>query len=302
MTTRSLRYTTDTNSTPPGLPTVSEVMGRAGRENFRVASRLLDPGVRSDLIAFYGFARFVDEIGDAYAGDRLAALDWVEAETLAALDDPAGRHTLVARAASSIRALHIDPQPLFDLVEANRADQVVSSYETFEDLVGYCTLSANPVGRLVLAAFHCSTRGAEELSDAICTGLQIVEHCADMVEDYRAGRVYVPGEDWRRFDVEPSVLSSARVSNYELRALVAFEVARARRFLDSGLPLVGMLPARLRFAVAGFWAGGRAAIDQIAACDFDVFAPARPPRPSRVAVHLLGAARSAATLRHRPQP
>ncbi len=241
------------------------------------------------MLSFYGFARFVDEIGDAYVGDRIAALDWVASTTKAALEGTGGGHPLIARAAASVRELGTDPRPLFDLVEANRMDQRNPRYETFDDLLRYCTLSANPVGRLVLAAFRCDARGAEEHSDSICTGLQIVEHCADMAEDYRAGRIYIPADDWRRFDVEPSAVTSRAGSSYELRALVAFELARARRFLDAGLPLVDLLPPRLRWATAGFWAGGRGAIDRIASRDFDVSAPAATPKASRVLLHLVGA-------------
>ena len=289
MTTRSLDFTTDDEATPSGLPTVPDILGRAGRENFRVASRIVDATARRHLLSFYGFARFVDEIGDAYVGDRIAALDWVASTTKAALEGTGGGHPLIARAAASVRELGTDPRPLFDLVEANRMDQRNPRYETFDDLLRYCTLSANPVGRLVLAAFRCDARGAEEHSDSICTGLQIVEHCADMAEDYRAGRIYIPADDWRRFDVEPSAVTSRAGSSYELRALVAFELARARRFLDAGLPLVDLLPPRLRWATAGFWAGGRGAIDRIASRDFDVSAPAATPKASRVLLHLVGA-------------
>ncbi len=301
MTTRSLDFTIDDEAVPSGLPTVPDILGRAGRENFRVASRIVDATTRRHLVAFYGFARFVDEIGDAYGGDRIAALDWVAAKTRAALDEPGNQHPLIARAAESVRELETDAKPLFDLVDANRMDQHNSHYETFEDLLHYCTLSANPVGRLVLAAFRCSVPGALEHSDSICTGLQIVEHCADIAEDYRVGRIYVPAEDWRRFDVEPSAVISPAGSSNELRALVAFELARARRFLDAGLPLVDLLPARLRWATAGFWAGGRAAIDRIALRNFDISTAASAPKASRVLLHLVDAFVRQSKLR-RPKP
>lgn len=265
-------------------------MGRAERENFRVVSRLVPPGVRRYLVSFYGYARFVDEIGDNYAGDRLAALDWVAAETAGALDSLDGRHPLVRDAAASVRELRADAQPLFDLIEANRMDQAASDYETFEDLLSYCALSANPVGRLVLAAFDHSSAEANRLSDSICTGLQLVEHCADMTEDYRSGRVYMPVVDWERFGCSPAELGSGLPSSGALRAMVAFEVSRARRFLDAGAPLVDTLPGALAWAVAGFWAGGMAAADRIAERDFDVSRPARQPSPTRVAFHLVRAA------------
>jgi len=299
VTTRSLQYSYKNLPTPPSLPSVENVMRRSKRENFKVVSRLVPSDVRRHLIAFYGYARFVDEIGDAYTGDRLAALDWLASETAGALDAVAGRHPLVRAAADSVRELGVEAQPLFDLIEANRMDQVACRYDTFEDLLRYCTLSANPVGRLVLAAFGHSEAEANRLSDSICTGLQLVEHCADMTEDYRNGRVYVPEVDWVRFGCNPAELSNGLPSSCALRALVAFEVSRARRFLDAGLPLLDMLPGVLAWAVAGFWAGGRAAADRIAGHDFDVSRPARQPSPTRLAVHLVRAAPR--TIRHKAQ-
>ena len=237
-------------------------------------------------MAFYGFARLVDQVGDAYRGDRRAALDWLEAETTAALEDPAGRHNLVASAARSVRELGVAPRPLFDLIEANRRDQDRNSYETFEELRDYCRLSADPVGRLVLAAFGFSDPQRVGLSDAICTGLQLVEHWQDVREDALAGRVYLPGRDLRRFGVDATELTGAGPASPALRALMAFEVARAREWLDRGRPLIATLPGRCRVAVAGFWAGGHAALDTIAGRDFDVLRPAGRPRPDRVAARM----------------
>lgn len=282
MTTRSQPYTPSPVSPPIGLPSVSEVSARAGGENFTVASRLLPALARRHLVAFYGFARLVDEIGDTFAGDRLGALEWAEHETHRAFDAPAGCHPLISAATTSVVELGIEADPLFMLIEANRRDQVVTTYETFDQLVDYCRYSANPVGRLTLAALGCDSATNRKLSDLICTGLQLAEHCQDVAEDARAGRTYIPAEDLRRFGVEASQLTSGRPAGAALRALMVFEVARARRFLDAGGPLIQAVRGRPRLAVAGFWAGGQAALDGIAAEDFDVLS--RPPRTRRAAV------------------
>src|SRR5262249_42351654 len=167
---------------------------------FRVASRLLPRSARAHLLAFYGFARLVDQLGDAYAGDRGAPLDWVESQTRAALEDPGcpELHPLVARAAASVRTLRADPGLLTDRIAANRQDQVVTGYATFDDLAAYCRLSANPVGRLVLAAFGMATPQREQWSDAICTGLQLAEHWQDVAEDAPAGRGDLPADRMAR--------------------------------------------------------------------------------------------------------
>jgi squalene synthase HpnC len=283
VTIRSLPYTYVGPDAPPGLPPPEAILGRAAGENFKVASRLLAGSGRRHLLAFYGYARLVDELGDSYEGDRLAALDWVEADVHRALEGPDPAHPLVAPAAASVLELEVDPQPLFDLIEANRLDQRASEWRTFDDLLSYCRLSANPVGRLVLGAFGRSDAGAVAYSDQVCTGLQLVEHWQDVQEDARAGRIYLPEVDLRRFAVDPTTLSGPGPAPAELRALMVFETARARDWLERGAPLVGLLSGRARFAVAGFVAGGFSALDDISARDFDVLRAPRRVRPLRLA-------------------
>jgi squalene synthase HpnC len=251
------------------------------------------------LLAFYGYARLVDELGDAYDGDRSAALDWIETEVNLALADPeqAGLHPLVARAAAAVRAVGADPRSLTDLIAANRQDQVTTSYPAFEDLVAYCRLSANPVGRLVLAAFGVDTPERQRWSDAICTALQLAEHWQDVAEDAKAGRIYLPADDMARFGVTPSELITSPPASIWLRALMAFQVARARRLLEEGAPLVVSLRGRPRWAVAGFWAGGAAALDAIAARGFDPLAGAPRPDPSRVARQMAAVLRGSVSKR-----
>ncbi len=185
------------------LPPENLVLGRASSENFPVASRLLPASRRADLMALYGWARLVDQLGDDYPCDRLRALAQVEWQLKAALarQPVVDIHPLVARMAEAVRRLDLPTEPLFDLVQANRQDQLVSRYETFDELVGYCKLSANPVGRTVLAIFGVSTPPRVAWSDSICTALQLVEHWQDVSEDALVGRVYLPGADLSRFGV-----------------------------------------------------------------------------------------------------
>ncbi len=264
------------------------ILGRAAGENFTVASRLLPRSTRHHLMAFYGYARLADYLGDEFEGDRLAALNWLEAETRRASEDPhdAPLHPLVAQGVTSARELGLDTSPFFDLISANVADQTVTRYATFEDLLGYCHLSANPVGRLVLGVFGYQDPAYLAWSDAICTGLQLAEHWHDVGEDARAGRIYLPTADLERFGVAPDELTTAGPASVAWRALMVFEVSRARRCLEEGAPLLGRLTGRAKWAVAGFWAGGQAALDGIAARRFDVSGPTARPRVARVAVHL----------------
>lgn len=274
---------------PQSLPSEQAVLGRMAGENFPVALRVLPARSRENLVGIYGFARLTDEIGDNPAerpADREATLDWLEGELDRALADP-GRgdlHPLVTRPAAMVDRLGTDPQPLRDLIEANRLDQRQTRYQTEDDLFAYCRLSANPVGRLVLAAFEASTPQRQAWSDRVCTALQLAEHWQDVGEDANNGRIYLPQEDLERFEVAESDLRAARAGP-KLRALLVFEVARARRLLDEGAPLVRDLRGWARVAVAGFVAGGYAALDALADAGFDPLAAKAVPAKAGLAKH-----------------
>ena len=222
---------------PHALPGANDVLSRAAGENFPVALRVLPAALRRDLSGLYGFARLADQLGDAYHGDRLAALDWLEGDLRRALaGEPA--HELVGPIAATVGRRQLDPTPLFDLIQANRQDQTTTAYATFDDLVAYCRLSANPVGRMVLGIFDQADPRRVGWSDAICTGLQLAEHWGDVAEDAAAGRVYLPQDDLDRFGVDPKELLGTAHGRPALRALMAFEADRARRYLRQGTPLV----------------------------------------------------------------
>jgi squalene synthase HpnC len=241
---------------------------KASRENFPVASRLLPRDVRSHLMAIYGFARLTDDVGDEAEGDRMALLDWLDDELKLAAEGQA-IHPVFRRLTPVIRELDLSLEPFENLIEANRVDQSVTRYGTFDDLVGYCMLSAAPVGRLVLAIFRVATPQRTEWSDQVCIALQLVEHLQDLGEDARRGRIYMPLEDLSEFGCAEDELLAA-TTNDAWRALVAKEVRRTRELLSAGDPLAASLPIRARLAVAGFVGGGLAATDAIERADYDV--------------------------------
>jgi squalene synthase HpnC len=261
------------------LPEPAAVMAQSRAENFSVASRLLPRRVRAQLLAVYGFARLVDDTGDEVAGDRLALLGEIEADLERLWAGEAPRYELIARLEAARTEHDLPIQPFRALIEANRRDQRVHRYATFAELVGYCELSANPVGELVLRIFDAATPERLELSGHVCTALQLVEHWQDVAEDYAAGRIYIPQEDLARFGVTEGELGEASASP-ALRELMTFEVQRARRLLDLGAPLVGTLRGRPGFAVRAFVAGGRAALRAIERSGYDVLAG--QPRAGRV--------------------
>ncbi len=280
-------------STEPARVITAQAGAKAADENFPVALRLLPGRYRQHLTAVYGFARSADDMGDeAPPAQRMALLDELEAD-LGRLYRPgpggAGPRLPVIRAlAPAVVQCAIPAQPFLDLIEANRQDQLVTRYRTFDELLGYCRLSANPVGRIVLRVFGAATPRREQLSDLVCTALQLAEHWQDVAEDLRAGRVYLPGKDLAAYGVTEADLAAPSASP-QVRALLAFEVRRAADLLGEGARLTGTLRGYARAAVAGYVAGGRAALAAITASDCDVLAATPRPGKARVAAELLRA-------------
>jgi squalene synthase HpnC len=260
--------TTDVRPEIGALPAHAKIRARAGGENFTVASALLGRHTARELLTIYDYARLVDELGDSAPGDRSALLDVLEREVEAAFAGTPS-HPIMQALAETIRAHDLPRHPFLRLIEANRRDQVQPEYETIEDLVAYCELSANPVGELVLHVFDAATPTTVELSDDVCTALQLIEHWQDVGEDAAHGRVYLPAEDREQFGVTHADLRAAETGR-PLRRLLAFESERAARLLAAGRLLVASLHGRARLAVAGYVGGGRAALAALAACDYDV--------------------------------
>jgi 15-cis-phytoene synthase len=288
---------------PPDLPAEARLLAQAEHENFPVVTRLVPRAPRDQLLAVYAFARLTDDLGDEHRGDRAAALDWLEGDLRAALE---GRpsHPITARLSGAIAATNMTAAPFFDLIAANRRDQAIVRQASWDELLEYCRLSANPIGTAVLAIAGFLTPERQALSDRVCGGLQVVEHLQDVPEDAAAGRVYLPADDLERFGVVEADLTAPEASR-ALRSAVAFELSRARDLLAAGIPLTRSLRGWCRLAVAGYVAGGLAAADAIEAAGYDVLAG--PVHPTRVrtlrhAIHLLAspASRTRGEGRERP--
>ncbi len=302
-------------------PVTDQTLDKADLENFPVAPSFLPAAWRTDLMAVYGFARLIDDAGDGDLADpggvaallgvqatpvtppaqdgppstaeaefRLALLDGLERDldrafgaVLAGSAAEQPRHQLMRALVPMIDKHALTPEPFRRLIEANRVDQRTDRYPTYQDLIGYCTLSADPVGRLVLSIAGVSTPERVAYSDAVCSALQVVEHLQDVAEDLGHGRIYLPGEDLERFGVTEADLAEP-TAGPRVRDLIAFEVDRARTLLDHGAPLVGTVRGRLRLLLAGFTAGGYAALAAIEAAGYDVLAQQPKPDKRRLAV------------------
>ena len=261
-------------------------------ENFPVVLRLLPRRYREDLAAVYAFARGIDEIGDSATGNRSDLLRRVDADIDRTWAGEPVADPVLARLGATVVGRGVPPEPFHRLVAANLQDQRVHRYETFADLRGYCRLSADPVGRIVLAVFGQTSPGAIELSDRVCTALQLLEHWQDVAEDRRAGRVYLPLEDLRAHGVAETDLDRPPASPH-VAALMRFEIDRAARLLDDGAGIVEELGGWARVSVAGFVAGGRATVGALRSTGGDVLSRSAVPSTSGTAARLVALLASA---------
>jgi len=221
-------------------------------ENFPVASWLCPPGLRSPIRAIYNFARTADDLADeGNAGPELRITDLAEfeADFLKSLALPTNESVDIEPVASKrwswlfpplsqqIQAFGLPVQPFCDLLSAFRQDVEYSRderrYQSFEELMGYCQRSANPIGRLLLHLTHVTDEHSKLLSDHICTALQLINFWQDLSIDLPRKRFYLP-------------------ENSDL----IFELKRARALMLLGAPLCERMPGRMAWELRAVVQGG----------------------------------------------
>ncbi|MSP78049.1 MAG: squalene synthase HpnC [Dehalococcoidia bacterium] len=237
-------------------------------ENFSIATWFLPKHLVPHIAAIYAFARAVDDLGDEAVGDRLAQLDAWEQDFLQCYGGQP-QHPYLVALQQTIATFDIPREPFLKLVQANRMDQAINRYPTFKDLLVYCENSANSVGHLALYVFGFRDADRQRLSDATCTALQLANFWQDVRRDYAMGRIYIPQEDLARFGCTEAELARDAASAEFLR-LLEFEVNRARELFRQGLPLVRMVPGKLRLDLALFSRGGMSVLDAIERQGYDV--------------------------------
>jgi squalene synthase HpnC len=240
-------------------------------ENFTVASLLLPRRLRRHFHAVYAYCRWADDLADesAQGEEALRLLRWWRDELHRCYaGEP--RHPVMVALRETIERFAIPMQPFLDLLAAFEQDQRVKRYATFDELLGYCRNSANPVGRLVLYLCEACTETNAALSDEICTGLQLANFWQDVAHDLDIGRVYLPKEDRRRFGYTDDDLHGRRFTP-AFAELMRFEVERTRDCFRRGQPLVERVPTDVRLDIDLFLRGGLAILDKIEACGYDVW-------------------------------
>ena len=244
-------------------------------ENFHVVTWLTPRNLRPAFQSIYAFCRWSDDLGDE-VGDPARAqalLSWWRGE-LRRLYQGSARHPVMLALADTVREFAIPIEPFEALISAFEQDQVIRDYETYAQLLDYCTRSANPVGHVVLYLARAFDADNARLADATCTALQLANFWQDVARDLDIGRVYLPREDRARFGVTDADLHARRFTP-EFSALLRFEVERTRVLFQQGLPLIERMPGPLAVDIELFSRGGLAILDRIEAQGFDVLT-ARP--------------------------
>jgi squalene synthase HpnC len=259
--------------TAPSLVEAREYCAKLARthyENFPVASWFLPRRLRQDFFNVYAYCRISDDLGDE-VGDTSASLELLDqwGQELDSCYEGSPKHPVFVALAETVRKFDIPRHEFSDLLIAFRQDQTVTRFETFNDVLGYCKYSANPVGHLVL--YLCGYRDAErqQLSDFTCTALQLANFWQDVSVDYEKGRIYLPLEDLRRFGVsEENIVRKQNTPAF--REMMKFEVERARDWFRQGMPLVGRVDRELAIDLDLFSRGGMEILSAIEKQDFAV--------------------------------
>ena len=268
-------------------------------ENFPVASLLLPARLRPAVEAVYAFARSADDIadeGDANAEQRLAGLWCYETQLDRIAAGEPVESPLFSRLAQIATLYTLPLQPLRELLSAFRQDVVTVRYTDYRALLDYCRRSANPVGALMLHLYGVHDEESGHQSDAVCSALQLINFLQDVAVDWDKGRIYLPLEDLARFGVEEAQIGRQEC-NPQWRALMRFEVQRARALMLSGAPLALMLPGRVGWELRLVIQGGLRILERIEQVEYDVFRK-RPQLGRRDWAVML---RRAVTMRSRPQ-
>jgi len=272
------RFGPDGTYPPIGLADARQYCSRLARshyENFAVASLLLPRRLIRHFHAVYAYCRWADDLADEAGGgpQALALLRWWRDELLRCYDGQP-RHPVMVALQQTIRRFAIPAEPFLNLLFAFEQDQIVKRYQTFEQLLGYCRNSANPVGHLVLYLCQYYSPQNAALSDHICTALQLANFWQDVARDLDIDRVYLPEEDRKRFGYTEADLQARRY-NAAFVALMQFQVERTRDLFYRGMPLVERMPAPLQPDIDLFLQGGLAILRKIERCHYNVWA-ARP--------------------------
>ena len=235
---------------------------------------MLPRALRQPFFDVYAFCRTADNLADE-SPDIQTALDGIaqyrtQIQRIYEGDPVSGIFVALGK---TIGELNLPRKPFDDLLDAFVQDQSIDRYEDEPQLIEYCQRSANPVGRLVLAMAQCDNEENVQLSDEICTGLQLANFWQDVARDFKIGRIYLPASIMRRFGLDEELIRDGvknRITAQPVRQAIAHQCAEAMKRFQSGLPLIEKVPKWLAADLELFIRGGMATLNKIEQSDYDV--------------------------------
>ena len=249
------------------------IIAKTHYENFPVVSFLLPSNIRNDAAIVYWFARTADDFadeGDTDHSTRIKNLDSFE-NCLTYLLNNETESNLEMALRNTIISKNLAAENFFKLLKAFKQDVTKKRYSNFNEVLDYCSCSANPVGRIMLELLNVRNEKAFFYSDKICTALQLTNFIQDSELDFKKGRIYYPLDEMKRFNVTESVFEMKKI-NLNFKKLVEFSVDRIQSFFDEGKNLLEFLSGRFRYEISWTIKGGEKILDKIRGADFDVLA------------------------------
>lgn len=246
-------------------------LARTHYENFPVVSWLIPSKLRNDVAIIYWFARTADDFadeGNLSPKMRLEKLDVFEKQFDNLLQNETNNN-FEAALKNTIVSKNLNPVNFHKLIKAFKQDVEKDRYKNFDEVLDYCSNSANPVGRILLELFNIRDEKAIYYSDKICTALQITNFIQDTKIDCQKGRIYYPLEDMEQFGLEEKFFEMRR-NNLNFKKLVEFSANRVQQFFDEGKPILEYLSGRFKYEVAWTIKGGEEILNKIRGSNFEV--------------------------------
>lgn len=241
-------------------------------ENFPVASFLIPKALREEIAIIYWFARTADDLadeGDDNNAERLEKLNLFEKEFQLSLENKSNNQ-LFKQLSKTIKNNNLSSTYFLNLLSAFKQDVIKKRYENFDEILDYCKLSANPVGRILLELFKVNEEEAKICSDKICTALQLTNFYQDTLIDYNKGRIYYPVDEMKLFNVTELMLE-LKENNPNIKALVKHNIDRTQFLFDEGKNLLQYLSGRFLYEIKWTIAGGEKILSKIRKNNYDVF-------------------------------
>lgn len=241
-------------------------------ENFPVASFLIPKALREEIAIIYWFARTADDLadeGDDNNAERLEKLNLFEKEFQLSLENKSNNQ-LFKQLSKTIKNNNLSSTYFLNLLSAFKQDVIKKRYENFDEILDYCKLSANPVGRILVELFKVNEEEAKICSDKICTALQLTNFYQDTLIDYNKGRIYYPVDEMKLFNVTELMLE-LKENNPNIKALVKHNIDRTQFLFDEGKNLLQYLSGRFLYEIKWTIAGGEKILSKIRKNNYDVF-------------------------------